>query len=589
MGISDVIALLSGVALFLFGMTLMGDGLKSVAGSKLELILYKLSGTPFKGILLGTGVTAVIQSSSATSVMVVGFVNSGMMKVRQSIGIIMGAIFGTSITGWILCLSSVGGGAEGWAKLLSTTTLTGIIAVVGIYLRMFSKKRLNNHIGDILLGFAVLMTGMQMMSAAVGGLKDDPKFISMMTSFKNPFLGILVGLVATAILQSASASVGILQALAISVNIDFSTALPIILGIAIGASVPVIISSIGTNVNGKRSAFIYLLIEVIGVAILAPLFYIINAVYPFPFMNVVMTPVTIALLNSVFRFIKLIMFIPFIGLFEKIVCWMFKDDPEDLEDTADIDRLEDRFISHPSIAIEQSNSAVCSMADKSRKNLARSLILLSDYSQELFNKIQAKEQVIDRYEDKLGTYLVKLTSAELSSEQSQKVSLFLHTIGDFERIADHAVNISVVAQEIYEKKMVFSESARQEMAQLESAISGIVLMTTDAFINNDLSLAEQVEPLEEVIDIMCDEMKLHHIQRVQNGFCTLQLGFSFNDLLTNYERIADHCSNIAVAMIELNRDVFDTHEYLNTVKNEKSNEFTNYFKIFSERYNKLNK
>ena len=437
MNVADLIALLGGVALFLFGMLLMGAGLKSVAGNKLELVLYRLSSTPIKGILLGTGVTAIIQSSSATSIMVVGFVNSGMM----AIGVVMGAILGTSITGWIICLSDVDGSTSSWVALVSTATLTGVVAVVGIILRMFCKGHLQQQVGNILMGFAILMTGMTAMSAAVAPLKESPFFIEALSSFEHPIVGILVGMLITCVLQSASATVGILQALSVTGQISFGIALPIIMGIAIGAAVPVLLSAFGSSVEGKRVAFVYLLIDVIGAAFWAAVFYTVNAVAKFPFMAATMNMVSIALLNTLFRLATVLLLAPFTRLLERITCFIFKDDPEEAED-AEIDRLEDRFIEHPTIALEQSNNAVCSMARKARKNLSRAIALLYDYSDDKFDKVQAKEQIIDKYEDKLGTYLVKLTAHELSPEQSRNISKILHTIGDFERIGDHAVNIA---------------------------------------------------------------------------------------------------------------------------------------------------
>ena len=420
-----MISLLGGVALFLFGMTLMGDGLKKVAGNKLEIILYKLTSTPLKGVLLGTGVTAVIQSSSATSVMVVGFVNSGMMQVRQAIGIVLGSILGTSITGWILCLSDISG--SGWVSLLSTATLTGVVAVVGIVLRMFCKDLTKHHIGDILLGFAVLMYGMSSMSGAVAPLKDSAAFIQLLTRFSNPLLGVLVGTVFTCILQSASAAVGILQALAITGTITFSVAFPITLGIAIGAAVPVLLSSLGASVKGKRTAYVYLLIDVIGAVVWGVVFYAVNAAVHFPFTDTTMTTVSIALLNTIFRFATVLLLTPMIPLLEKLVSFLFPD-----------------------------KASTGALAD------------------------------IDR--------------------------------------------------------------------------------------------------LEELIDNLCDEMKLHHIDRLQTGECTLNHGFAFNDLLTNCERVSDHCSNIAVAMIELESDSFDTHEYINSVMAMHSHSFDEYYSEYSKEF-----
>ena len=583
MSIANLISLLSGIALFLFGMALMGDGLKKVAGNKLEVILFRLTGSPLKGFLLGTGVTAVIQSSSATSVMVVGFVNSGMMRVRQAISIVMGAILGTSITGWIICLSDLGGGG-GWIDLFSTATLTGIISVVGIVLRMFSKSQTKRHIGDILMGFAVLMFGMSAMSGAVSPLRSDPTFLRILTTFSNPMLGILFGTLFTCVLQSASAAVGILQALASTGVIDFSMALPIIMGIAIGAALPVLLSAIGANVDGKRTAIVYLVVEVVGVIFWAAAFYLVNAFVQFDFMSMTMSSVSIAFVNTLFRFVKVVILLPFIDVIEKVVDLLVKDKPVQAEATDETIRLEERFIQHPALAIEQSRITINSMAAEAQENLAEAMRLLHHYSDEGYRTVVEMEQVVDRYEDRLGSYLVKLTGQELSSKQNEDASKFLHTISDFERISDHALNIAQTAKEMREKSIVFSDDALRELAVLESALAEIVLITVNAFIRNDLSLASRVEPLEELIDDLCDELKLHHVDRLQKGHCTLLNGFLFNDLLTNYERVADHCSNIAVAMIELESDSFDTHEYLSSIKEMKSDTYERYYEEYSQQY-----
>ena len=583
MSIANLISLLSGTALFLFGMALMGDGLKKVAGNKLEVILFRLTGSPLKGFLLGTGVTAVIQSSSATSVMVVGFVNSGMMRVRQAISIVMGAILGTSITGWIICLSDLGGGG-GWIDLFSTATLTGIISVVGIVLRMFSKSQTKRHIGDILMGFAVLMFGMSAMSGAVSPLRSDPTFLRILTTFSNPMLGILFGTLFTCVLQSASAAVGILQALASTGVIDFSMALPIIMGIAIGAALPVLLSAIGANVDGKRTAMVYLVVEVVGVIFWAAAFYLVNAFVHFDFMSMTMSSVSIAFVNTLFRFVKVVILLPFIDVIEKVVDLLVKDKPVQAEATDETIRLEERFIQHPALAIEQSRITINSMAAEAQENLAEAMRLLHHYSDEGYRTVVEMEQVVDRYEDRLGSYLVKLTGQELSSKQNEDASKFLHTISDFERISDHALNIAQTAKEMREKSIVFSDDALRELAVLESALAEIVHITVNAFIRNDLSLASRVEPLEELIDDLCDELKLHHVDRLQKGHCTLLNGFLFNDLLTNYERVSDHCSNIAVAMIELESDSFDTHEYLSSIKEMKSDTYERYYEEYSQQY-----
>lgn len=585
MTISNIIALLCGVSLFLFGMLLMGEGLKNVAGSKLELVLYRLSNTPLKGVLLGTGVTAVIQSSSATSVMVVGFVNSGMMKVKQAIGVVLGAILGTSITGWIICLSDLEGAGSAWLELLSTATLTGIVAVIGIYLRMFCKSRAKQHLGDILLGFAILMTGMSAMSDSVIPLRESDLFVDTITSFSNPFLGILVGMLITCVLQSASATVGILQALSITGAITFEIALPIVMGIAIGAAVPVLLSAIGASVAGKRTAFVYLIIDVLGVLIWGTIFYGVNAVVDFSFMETTMDMVSISLMNTLFRFATVLVLLPFMNLLKKAVSLIFKESEEDAEEAAEIERLEERFISHPTLALEQSNYVVCSMGRKAKKNLGRAISLIYDYSEDDYNKIQSKEKVIDRYEDKLGTYLVKISKEELTDEGSRNISRILHIIGDFERIGDHAVNISKTAREINEKKLKFSKKAEKELNTITSAVSKIVELATTSFNDNDVNLAKHVEPLEEVIDDLCDEIKMRHIKRVQSGECSLDHGFVFNDLLTNFERVSDHCSNIAVAIIELQKDVFDTHKYLHSIKDKVNEQYVSDFNKYLNDYN----
>lgn len=579
-----VIILLGGIALFLFGMQLMGDGLKKVAGGKLEVILYRLSNTPLKGVLLGTGVTAIIQSSSATSVMVVGFVNAGMIKMKQAIGIIMGAIIGTSVTGWVLCLSDISGGA-GWVDLLSTEVLAAIIGVIGIMFRMVCKNPTKKHIGDIMIGFCILMVGMQNMSAAVAPLRSEPAFIDMLTKFSNPFIGILIGLLVTAVLQSASATVGILQALSVTGAITFSVALPIIMGIAVGAAMPVIISSFGATTDGKRTAFVYLLVDALGALIWAVVFYTVNHFVNFSFMDRTMTTVSIAFVNSLFRVATVVVLFPFIRLLEKIVCAIFKEvvDEED-NDIVEISVLDDRFIAHPTVAIEQSKTVLCSMAHMAQKNLIRSMELLDTFSQEKYDKIQRREDKVDRYEDKLGSYLVKITQQELTPAQNKEVSKLLHTISDFERMSDHAVNISQAAAELFNEKLKFSDVAVEDIELMSSIMKEIVGNVIEAFEENKVALAYKTEPLEELVDIYCDEMKMNHVKRVQKGECTLHQGFIFNDLLTDFERIADHCSNVAVAIIELELNAFDTHEYLVNLKKDKGTNFEEYFEEYKEMF-----
>ena len=582
MNISNIISLLGGVALFLFGMTLMGEGLKKVAGNKMELVLYRLSSTPLKGVFLGTAVTAIIQSSSATSVMVVGFVNSGMMKMEQAVAIIEGALIGTSVTGWIICLSSVEG--SGWVSLLSTSTLTAVVAVIGIILRMFSKKQLHWHVGDILLGFAVLMFGMQSMSGAVSPLRQSPEFIHLLTTFSNPVLGIIVGMVFTAVLQSASAAVGILQALSMTGAVTFATAYPLILGIAIGAAVPVLLSALGAKTEGRRTAFLYLVIEIAAVAVCAALYYGISAFVDLGLSGLVMSPVTIALVNSVFRALSVAILLPFNKLLLAFVEMIIRVSEEERSVNASLDRLDERFLAHPALAIEQSRLTVNDMADASQTNFFSALNLLAHFSEEDFRRVEKGEDKVDEFEDKIGTYLMGINANELDRVQNENLSKYLHTLSDFERISDHAMNIAEAAREIAEKKLYFSEAARRELSVLSTAVSDMVSLCFESFKKNNVEDAFRVEPFEERIDILCDEMKLRHVDRLQNGVCSLGQGFVFNDLVTNLERVADHCSNIAIAMIELQADTYDAHSYVINLKELHSHRFDEYYEEYSKKY-----
>lgn len=582
MSVSNIISLLGGVALFLFGMTLMGEGLKKVAGNKMELVLYRLSSTPLKGVFLGTAVTAIIQSSSATSVMVVGFVNSGMMKMEQAVAIIEGALIGTSVTGWIICLSSVEG--SGWISLLSTSTLTAVVAVIGIILRMFSKKQLHWHVGDILLGFAVLMFGMQSMSGAVSPLRQSPEFIHLLTTFSNPVLGIIVGMVFTAVLQSASAAVGILQALSMTGAVTFATAYPLILGIAIGAAVPVLLSALGAKTEGRRTAFLYLVIEIAAVAVCAALYYGISAFVDIGLSGLVMSPVTIALVNSVFRALSVAILLPFNKLLLAFVEMIIRVSEEERSVNASLDRLDERFLAHPALAIEQSRLTVNDMADASQTNFFSALNLLAHFSEEDFRRVEKGEDKVDEFEDKIGTYLMGINANELDRVQNENLSKYLHTLSDFERISDHAMNIAEAAREIAEKKLYFSEAARRELSVLSTAVSDMVSLCFESFKKNNVEDAFRVEPFEERIDILCDEMKLRHVDRLQNGVCSLGQGFVFNDLVTNLERVADHCSNIAIAMIELQADTYDAHSYVINLKELHSHRFDEYYEEYSKKY-----
>ncbi len=580
MGISDMIALLSGIALFLFGMGLMGDGLKKVAGSRLELILYRLSNTPLKGVLLGTGVTAVIQSSCATSVMVVGFVNAGMMKLKQAIGVILGAILGTSITGWVISLSYIEGGS-GIGQLLSTSTLTGLAAVIGILLRTFSKKATKQHVGDILMGFAVLMFGMSTMSGAVSGLGEQAWFVGTLQSLSNPLLGILVGAAFTALLQSASAAVGIVQALSVTGAMRFDAALPLLMGIAIGAAFPVLLSALGAKADGKRTALVYLVSEVISVLICAALFYLADTIFRFSFTQTVMNPFSLAFVNTVLRLAMVLLLLPFTDVLEALVKLLV---PEKQDEAPLALRLEERFLTHPSLAIEQSRLTINDMAECAKEALGEALALLVRYTETTFTRVEQLESDADRYEDALGSYLVKLTGREMSDQQNEDVSKFLHTLTDLERISDHALNIAQSAKELNEKQLQFSDDAQRELSVVCRAVREVVRLTVQAFTENDLTLAVQVEPLEELIDQLVDKVKRHHIDRLQKGQCTIQQGFVLNDLLTSLERVGDHCSNVAVDMIELAEDDFATHEYMSRLKDKKSPEFLEALDTYRARF-----
>ena len=580
MTISDIISLFSGIALFLFGMTLMGDGLKAMSGNKLEPVLYKISDTPLKGLILGSGVTAVIQSSSATSVIVMGFVNSEMMKLKQAIPVILGAIFGTSITGWVICLSYIDG-AGGISSLLSTATLTGIVAIAGIVLRLFCKGKTHHHIGDIMMGFAILMFGMSLMSSSVGGLKEQAWFDSMLTSMKNPILGILVGILIAALLQSASAAVGIIQALSVTGAIVFENALPILMGISIGAALPVMIAAYGTNTDGKRTALSYLVSCIMGVMTSASVYYIVDAVFTFPFEGLKMTPFTIAAVNTFLRLAMMIILFPFIDILEALVCLIIPDKNKDAKYEI---HLDERFIRHPTLAIEQCRSIINRMAEQTGQAVAEAGLLLGRYSEAGYQTVAELEDAGDHYEDVLGSFLMKLSVQELSERQTRESTIFLHTLSDFERISDHAMNIAESAKEINDKQIIFSDEALHELGVMAAAVREILQVMMKAFIDENISLAEKVEPLEEVIDDISDGMKLKHTERLQQGKCSINQGFVFNDLITNYERISDHCSNIAVALIEIYSGSLATHEYLGRMKEARTERFEKCYNEYKARF-----
>ena len=585
MNITDVVKLLGGVALFLYGMSLMGDSLKKVAGNKLELILYRLSGTPLRGILLGAGVTAVIQSSSATSVMAVGFVNSMMMKLRHALGVIMGAVIGTSVTGWLIALGGVGGGeASPVLQLMSTEGISAIAAIAGILMRMICKKKSMKHIGDILMGFAVLMFGMKAMSGAVSGLHDDPNFQSFLTKFNNPLLGILIGIVFTAILQSASASVGILQAMSTTGLLTMEQTIPIILGIAIGASVPVVLSGLGSSVEGRRTAFSYPVIEILRVILFAIVFYGLNAFLHFSFMGNTVNMVSIALINTLFRASTVLILAWFIPLIEKLMIRLVPSDPTEEEETEDMKRLEERFLAYPTLAVEQTRLTIGKMAQLAERSINAAIALLDKFDPKGYQEVESLEGIVDRYEDKIGSYLMRLTGQEMTDTQNKAVSQYLRAITDLERISDHALNIAQRAEEIRDKKIKFSDKGYREMDNLKAAIKEIMHISMDSFLTGDAETAYRVEPLEQVIDVICRKMRERHTARLQKGKCTIGNGYVFNDLISDFERVSDHCSNIAIVQVDLEDNSLDVHEMSEVMKQEHTHQFDIYFEEFSERY-----
>ena len=580
MTISDILSLLGGIALFLFGISLMGDGLKKVSGSRLEPILYRLSSTPLRGVLLGTGVTAAIQSSSATAVMTVGFVNAGMMKLRQGVSVILGAILGTSITGWVICLSYIEG-AGTLAQLAGTATLTCLAAVTGVVLRMVSKSAAGSHVGDILMGFAVLMFGLSAMSKSVGGLGEEPWFLDVLTGLSNPVLGILVGALFTAILQSASAAVGIVQALSVTGAMGFDAALPLLLGVAFGASFPVLLAAIGAKPDGRRSALSYPIATGVGAVVCAVIYYGARALIGFSLSGWGMNPFSVALVNSAVRLAILIFMLPCLDLIVKACTALVPDGPAP-EGLAI--ELEDRFLRYPALAIEQSRLSVAEMARAAQTALELGLGLLDRWDAKDYAKVAELEERVDGYEDAIGTFLVKLTGQELDEEQNQAASKFLHTITDIERISDHALNLAESGKELHDKGLVLSERNAAELSVLTSAVEQVAGMAVTALCENDLTLAARIEPLEEWIDGLCDTLKLHFVECLQQGQCTIGQSFVFNDVLTNCERVSDHCSNIGVAMIELASEEFLTHEYQNRLKERGSEDFQEAYEEFQRRF-----
>ena len=580
----SILSLIGGLALFLYGMDMMGESLKKLSGGKLESILGKLTANRFKGFMLGLFVTAIIQSSSASTVMLVGFVNSGIMKLAQTISIIMGANVGTTVTSWLLSLTGISGDSF-FVTLLKPSSFTPILAAVGVIMIMAAKNDKRKNIGGILVGFAILMFGMETMSDSVSGLKDSATFGKILVMFSNPIMGILSGTILTAIIQSSSASVGILQALSSTGAIPFSTAIPVILGQNIGTTITPIISALNGNTDSKRVAFSCLYIKIIGVVIVSVAFYILHYFLNFAFMETRVDVLTIAIVHTLFNIISTVILIPFCNLIEKLAIKTIKASKQADEEISDnLNTLDERFLSLPSFAVEKCRELVAEMTKITVKSIADASELLDNFNPEEYEKLRETENTVDRYEDKIGSYLVKLASHDLNVTDGKKVTELLHIIGDIERISDHSVNIAKTAYEIDEKNIAFSTLASREIEILRNAVIEILEITKDAFVGDDEELAKKVEPLEQAIDRLKKKIKNNHIARLREGECTVELGFILSDLLNNYERIADHCSNIAACILGINIDSFETHEYLNHVKNDGANDFFKTYSYYKTKY-----
>ena len=588
MDIFGVLSLIGGLAIFLYGMDLLGEGLTGASGGKLEKILEKLTSSPVKAVLLGAGVTAVIQSSSATTVMVVGFVNSGIMKLSQAVGVIMGANIGTTITSWILSLTGIES-SNIFISLLKPTSFSPVLAAVGIVFLMFLKKDSLKNPGKIMIGFALLMYGMDAMSSSVAPLAEVPQFASILTAFSNPVLGMLAGMLFTAIIQSSSASVGILQALCSTGILSYATALPIIMGQNIGTCVTALLSSIGASKNGKRAAIIHLYFNVIGTVTFMIVFYALNAVIHFSFLNLTAQEFGIAVIHTAFNIITTAYLLPLRKVLEKLAYATIKldDDEKRIMDSRsgnEFALLDDRFLEAPSLAVEHCKQVINKMADISRESLFISMSLIGGYDEEQALRVGELETRADKYEDALGTYIMKISTKNLKKEDSEMLNVMLHCIGDFERISDHACNLCDSARELQQKNMQFSPKAETELDILSSAVREAVDISFDAFKSNNKNEADKVEPLEELIDTLSVELKARHIRRLREGKCTIELGFAHSDILNNLERVADHCSNIAVDVIQSDQAEFDAHEYLDRIKNKYNQQFARDYKAYKEKY-----
>ena len=580
MDIFSIFTLLGGLAFFLYGMNVMSSGLEKVAGGKLEKMLKAMTSNPLKSLALGAGITIAIQSSSALTVMLVGLVNSGIMELGQTIGVIMGSNIGTTLTAWILSLSGIES-SNFFLRLLKPESFSPIIALIGILLIMGAKRDKSKSMGAIMVGFAILMYGMQLMSGAMKPLADMPEFTQILTAFTNPIFGVLMGAIFTGIIQSSAASVGVLQALSMTGGITYGMAIPIIMGQNIGTCVTALISSIGVGTNAKRVSAVHVSFNVIGTIVFLVLFYLGDLIFKFGFKTDAINPVGIAFCHTIFNVATTIMLIPFTKQLEKIATWAVKEKIG--KDEAPV-FLDERLLVTPSFAIVECKNLTSTMGIMAKKNFFRSLKMVNKFSEKRLEKILRKEPRIDMYEDKLGSFLVKLSNKSLAEEDSREVSKLLHAISDFERIGDHAVNILKVAREMNEKQLEFSPVAKTELQQVVNALSEIMDITTEAFAEDNIEKAKRVEPLEQVIDIMIAEAKNRHIERLQKGECTIELGFMLTEVLNNIERVSDHCSNVAACMIQINQSSFDRHQYLNNIKSTGEEAFEQLFEEYKAKY-----
>ncbi|MBE6769310.1 MAG: Na/Pi cotransporter family protein [Ruminococcaceae bacterium] len=580
MTIFDVFLLLGGLAFFLYGMNVLSGGLEKLSGGKLERTLRKMTDNPFKSLVLGAGITIAIQSSSAMTVMLVGLVNSGIMQLSQTVGVIMGSNIGTTLTAWILSLAGIESNNV-FIKMLKPESFSPLVAFIGIALVMMAKKQKKKDIGEIMVGFAVLMYGMVLMGDAMEPLQSSPEFISILTAFNNPIIGVLVGALFTGIIQSSAASVGILQTLAMGGNITYGMAIPIIMGQNIGTCITAVISSFGVNKNAKRVSVVHIAFNIIGTVICLILFFGLNAIFNFAFVDSAINPMQIALCHSIFNVFVTIILLPASNLLVKIAEKVIPDKASEEETYTLID---ERLLNTPSFAISECINTTVEMAKTAKDSIRNALSLLENHDEKIIEKILADEDKLDFYEDKLGSYLVKLSSKELSDSDSRKISRLLHTIGDLERLGDHAVNLVKTAREIDEKQIEFSAEASRQLSIATNAIFEIVDITVEAFCKNDIKLAENIEPLEQVVDGLMYAIRSGHINRLQSGECTIELGFVLSDIINNFERISDHCSNIGVTIIEIAQNSYDTHEYLNAVKSTDNSDFKAKYNEYAVKY-----